>query len=182
MVMFDFASIDVAMADSMESKNKSKRDHFSHVAGIGPSLFPNSHGYYLESPITYNDIDSIYKLKTEYFFTEPDSSVRVIMYEWDWPSKLVSFEKDSDYHSKGALRNSKIYQFKYEQLKSELTSLLGPPDIEEINSTDTTNHYRDGSKWIKSNVVSCYLYVIGNKDSIYGQVRLVVYEGTKPNN
>lgn len=130
--------------------------------------------------------------EVSYYFSESDSSVKVILYEWD--------TNDGTYQAKNEW-GEKFNQFKeqWDDLVRELTKQLGQPSDVKIESykfkTETTDKpvsleemlsnlgnnrnestaWRDDMKWAGRNGVNAYLFMFGDNRTGHRQIRLSIY-------
>jgi hypothetical protein len=160
----NFNNLTLSEAIKVEKKLKSKDITPSHLIEIGEGVYPNDNSFELATPKTYKRLDGKFELEVEYFYTSNDSSVKVILYQWD-----DSPNSNIDNKHKRFIR-------KFQILKKQLSTKLGEPTFEEINSENATSSYRDGVKWINKGKVNAYLFMFGNKTNDYKKIRLAVYE------
>jgi hypothetical protein len=170
---FNDLKIDKAIA--FEKKNKSKDFSPTYLIGIGEGIYPNENNYKLETPRIFKRSDKPgFQIEIDYFYVLSDSSVKVILYQWD---VLPSKEKKSFEDDKSDLQNFSRFQTKFNQLSDSLTRVLGSPvqkniDQSKVSSGET---FRDDVKWHNENGLNAYLFMFGNNESGYRQIRLAIY-------
>ena len=70
----------------------------------------------------------------------------------------------------------KIFRSKFEQIKSSISSKIGSPTFENLESKNKIKAmvYRDDIRWSNINGVTIYMFIFGSNYG-YGQIRVVVY-------
>jgi hypothetical protein len=144
----------------------------NQVIGLGEGIYPNKRRFILTGPRVFKASDKEFEIETDYFYTAEDSSVKVILYQWDKtpPQKdaLLSIIKPES----NLTAKYQIFQKKFNQLSKKLTKILGEPtevNLEQ-NKMDT---FRDDIKWSK-NGLNAYMFMFGNNNG-YRQIRLAIY-------
>lgn len=160
----EFQNLTLSKAVKVENKLKSKDITPSHLIAIGEGIYPNENSFELATPITYKRLDGKFELEVEYFYTNHNESVKVILYQWDTSNNIMTGEKHEQFIKK------------YESLRKQISKKLGQPTHEEINSVNATSSYRDGVKWIIEEKVKAYLFIFGNTTNDYKQIRLAIYD------
>ena len=174
-VFSDLQRLKINNAIAFEKKNKSKDITPSYFIDIGESIYPNKNNYKLEIAKTFKRKDkSKFELEIDYYYIIGDSSVKVILYQWDelTTKKGNTFEDDK---TKSAMFTN--FQIKFNQLGDSMTIHLGEPihkNIEQNNSADKT--FRDDIKWKGQNGLNAYLFMFGNNGNGYRQIRLAIYK------
>ncbi|MBB2145391.1 hypothetical protein GM921_07845 [Pedobacter sp. LMG 31464] len=165
----------LTLSDVLESEKRtgSKDITPNHLIGIGEGIYPNKHKFILNTPRTFKikELPSL-ELETEYFYTKNDSSVKVILYQWDY---LKNEELENQKRDR-LTEKVEVFQDKFHKLRKELTNELGLPvhnNIEQNNISSGT--FRDGIKWKSSNGLNAYLFMFGNNNG-YRQIRLAIYK------
>jgi hypothetical protein len=138
---------------------------------IDTGVYPNKKNYNLNYTKYYqSQSPPNYRLQTLYYSTLPDSSVKVILYSFDY--NLNGFEDD-----KTLPKKQKEFQRKFEKLIKELSTRLGPPTVKYIEegkiSVDST--FRNDVKWLNPNGIKAYLYMFGTPEG-YRQINLAIYK------
>lgn len=150
-------TVDKAVKRDIDNKYKDVSP--DHLISIGESIYPNTEGFDLVTPKTFETTNGIFKFTTDYYFSRGDSLVKVTLYQWD---KLKSVD------------GKKEFQRKFNQLRKSLTDNLGEPkeiNIEQKDFNDET--FRDEIKW--TGKVNAYLFMFGNDRTQYRQIRLAIY-------
>lgn len=142
-----------------EMNNKSKNLSPDHLVSLDESIYPNAKNFDLTAPKTFETTTGTFKLTTDYYFTPSDSLVKVILYQWD---KLESADE------------KKKFQKQFNQLRKLLTNKLGEPKEADIEQKEfNIKTFRDGIKW--KGEVNAYLFMFGNDETEYRQIRLAIY-------
>lgn len=174
-IFTDFQVLKINTAIAFEKKNKSRNITPSSFIDIGESTYPNKNNYKLEIAKTFKRKDKPkFQLEIDYYYVRRDSSVKVILYQWDklTTKKANAFE---DEKTKSTIFNN--FQIKFTQLSDSLTKYLGEPiqkNIEQNITADET--FRDDLKWIGKNGLNAYLFMFGNNRNGYRQIRLAIYK------
>ena len=174
-IFSDLHQLKINTAIAFEKKNKSKDITPSYFIDIGESIYPNKNNYKLEIAKTIKRKEKPgFELEVDYYYVIEDSSVKVILYQWDKlkTKKANIFEDDKTKPS--VLSN---FQTKFNQLSDSLTKQLGDPfhkNIEQSISADET--FRDEIKWKGQNGLNAYLFMLGNNSNGYRQIRLSIYK------
>jgi hypothetical protein len=171
----DFDKLKINTIQIFEIKNKSKDITPTHFIKIGESIYPNRNQYKLETPRVFQRQEKPnFQVEIDYYYVLVDSSVKVILYQWDdLPSKKnETFENDRDTAQKFSR-----FQTKFNQLKDTLTKVLGTPILNNMEQTKVPSGetFRDGIKWQRANGMNAYLFMFGNNKSRYRQIRLAIY-------
>lgn len=163
----------ISTVTKLENRAHSKDITPNHLIGIGTGIYPNPKNYILATPKTFKTKElPNFQLKTEYFYSENDSLVKVILYQWDYLEK-----KEIDFsETENPTNKFKIFQIKFNRLKDKLTKALGQPieiNIEQNKTSDSA--FRDGIKWKNNSGLKAYLFMFGNNNG-YRQIRLAIYK------
>lgn len=174
-IFSDFHQLKINTVIAFEKKNKSKDITPSYFIDIGESIYPNKNNYKLEIAKTFKRKEKPrFELEVDYYYTIGDSSVKVILYQWD-NLKTKKANKSEDEETKSLVFGD--FQTKFNQLTDSLTKQLGEPyhkNIEQNITTDET--FRDDIKWNGQNGLNAYLFMFGNNNNQYRQIRLVIYK------
>jgi len=169
----DFEQLNLKTAIEFEKKGSSKDITPDHLIEIGEGIYPNKNNFVLATPKTYKSKERPnFELETEYFYSVNDSTVKVILYEWNYLTKRKSDFLEEEKFSK----KFKVCQKKFVSLKCKLTKSLGDPleiNIEQNKTSDGT--FRDDVKWKSNNGLNAYLFMFGNSDG-FRQIRLAIYK------
>jgi hypothetical protein len=169
----DLGQLKLTTAIKLEKKENSKDITPDYLIGIGEDIYPNKNNFVLATPKTYQIKERPnFVIKTDYFYSINDSSVKVILYQWD---NLTEGKSDL-FEEENFTKKYKVFQKKFDSLKEKLTKELGQPveiNIEQNKSSDET--FRDDVKWKNSSGLNAYLFMFSN-NSGYRQIRLVVYK------
>jgi hypothetical protein len=170
----EFGKLDIKTAIQLERKKHSKDITPDHLIGIGEGIYPNKNKYILATPKTFEIKEKPnFKLETEYFYSVNDSSVKVILYQWDYleKSNIDFYEKEN--HTK----KFKAFHTKFNNLTSKLIKEFGEPiskNIEQGKIKDET--FRDDLKFKRADGMNAYLFMFGNDNNGYRQIRLAIYK------
>lgn len=157
-----FTLLKIDKASKNELSNGAKDISPDRLISLGESIYPNSNKYILATPKTFERRVKNFQLTTDYYYSTADSTVRVMLYQWD---KIGSKDQKKD------------FQKQFNQLKKSLTDRLGEPtevDIEQKKFNEET--FRDGIKWMRPNSTKAYLFMFGNDRTKYRQIRLAIYK------
>lgn len=168
----NFEQLKINEATAAELRIGSKDITPTHLISIGEGIYPNVNKYELETPKTFKRFEKSFEIEVEYFYTAIDSSVKVILYQWDdLRGTNTLFEND-----KNLSKKFDAFQNKFNQLSERLSKELGMPtqkNIEQGKSGDAT--FRDDFKWKNQNGLNAYLFMFGNNNNGYRQIRLAIY-------
>jgi hypothetical protein len=170
----EFVKLDIKTIIQLERQKKSKDITPDHLIGIGESIYPNKNKYILATPKTFETKEKPnFKLETEYFYAVNDSLVKVILYQWDYLQKTnTDFFEEENYTKK-----FKAFQTKFNNLTSKLTKEFGEPiskNIEQGKIKDET--FRYDLKFKRADGMNAYLFMFGNDNNGYRQIRLAIYK------
>ncbi len=169
--IFTYENLNLNYTLELEKKLKSKDISPTYRIGLGEGIYPNKNNYKLEISRNFKRIvKPNFSLEVDYHFTK-DSTIRVIMYEWnDLKHKSFKSEKEN-------LKTKKAFKKKFVELTKMLTEKYGEPTFLEIQSENPKDDetYRDGIKWLNKNGMNAYLFAFGNPKGSYNQIRLSIY-------
>ena len=186
----DFETLKLTRAIELEKKLRAKDITPDHFIGLGNGIYPNKNSYQLATPKTFQRIDGNFELEVQYFYTESDQSVKVILYQWDSLEKPI-FETSEQLEEK-----YDAFQKKWNDLVKILETKLGSPssenmesykfsksrtkdegDIENmINFNGQDTSWRDDVKWLSKDGINAYLFMFGNNQTGYRQISLAIYK------
>ena len=170
-----FENLNLNSVEIFERKNKSEDITPKHLIGIGEGIYPNKNQYKLETPrIFQRQVKPNFKFTSEYFYQLSDSSIKVVLYQWDdMPSKKYHKNKVDRDNSKRYIR----FQSKFNQLQDSLTRVLGTPTLMNLEQTKVPldETFRDSIKWQSVNGLNAYLFMFGNNRNGFRQIRLAFY-------
>ncbi len=169
--VFNYENLNLNYALVLEKKLKSEDISPSYRIGLGDGIYPNKNNYKLEISRNFKRIiKPRFSLEVDYHFTK-DSTIRVIMYEWnDLKRKSFKSEKEN-------LKTKKVFEKKFMELTKMLTEKYGEPTFKEMQSKNPKDNgtYRDGIKWLNKKGMNAYLFAFGNPKGSYNQIRLSIY-------
>ncbi|MBE8720836.1 hypothetical protein [Sphingobacterium pedocola] len=169
-----FDKLDIKTAIKLEKQKHSKDITTDYLIGIGEGIYPNKNKYILAIPKTYENKEKPnFKLETEYFYAVNDSLVKVILYQWDDLQKMNADILIEENYTK----KFKAFQTKFDNLISRLTKEFGKPiskNIEQGKINDKT--FRDDLKFKRADGMNAYLFMFGNDNNGYRQIRLAIYK------
>ncbi len=170
----EFEKLRVNTVIKSERKKRSKDITPDHLIGIGEGIYPNKNNFILATPKTYEIRERLrLRRETEYFYSVADSSVKVILYQWDYLTKSQQDRFGKENFSK----KFKTFQNKFDDLVTELIKELGEAsekNVEQSKIIDET--FRDDLKWRNKNGLNAYLFMFGNNNNGYRQIRLAIYK------
>ncbi|WP_406684357.1 hypothetical protein N1F78_01100 [Seonamhaeicola sp. MEBiC1930] len=169
--VFNYENLNLNYVLELEKKLKSEDISPSYRIGLGEGIYPNKNNHKLEISRNFKRIiKPNFSLEVDYHFTK-DSTIRVIMYEWN-DLKRKSFKSENE-----NLKTKKAFEKKFTELTEMLTEKYGEPTISEIESENPKDGgtYRDGIKWLNKNGMNAYLFAFGNTKGSYNQIRLSIY-------
>ena len=169
--VFNYENLNLNYALVLEKKLKSEDISPSYRIGLGDGIYPNKNNYKLEISRNFKRIiKPKFSLEVDYHFTK-DSTIRVIMYEWnDLKRKSFKSEKEN-------LKTKKVFEKKFMELTKMLKKKYGEPTFKEMQSKNPKDNgtYRDGIKWLNKKGMNAYLFAFGNPKGSYNQIRLSIY-------
>jgi hypothetical protein len=170
----EFEQLKIKAVIKSEHERRSLDITPDYFIGIGEGIYPNKNNFVLGTPRTYVIKERPnFKLEKDYYYSIIDSSVKVILYQWDYLKK----EKSDFLEAENYKKKFKVFQTKFEDLKGELIKELGQPtetNIEHNKIKDET--FRDDFKWNSKNGLNAYLFMFGNNSNGYRQIRLAIYK------
>ena len=118
-ITFSLTRPDLDKVDSIETENGGIRIFKPYTIGVSKDYFPNADKFDLEQPLLY--IRDTAKLRTgvSYFFSKPDSTIRLVEYSWDASKEINEIER------------------LFHHNKEVISQLLGQPGKETINNQQT---------------------------------------------
>jgi hypothetical protein len=154
---FTFDKVAINKIPSIESRHNSKTKNIDTPIFIANDYLPGNYNI-SPFPLIFSRKDESFSPVTEtevvYYFSEPDSVLRLITYTWDTKKIGDSFQ-DID-----SANDADIDSFleKFEKIKSEISSSLGHPieNSSDLNSIEDENFGRwkeKTAKWQKDNTV-----------------------------
>lgn len=170
----EFDKLDIKKAIKLESQKHSKDITPDHLIEIGEDIYPNRNQYILATPKTYEIQEKPnFKFNTEYFYSVNDSLVKVILYQWDY----VQIRNINSFQEANPTKKVKTFQTKFDMLTSKLTKEFGEAiskNIEQGKIKDET--FRDDIKFKRADGMNAYLFMFGNDNKSYRQIRLAIYK------
>ncbi|REG90242.1 hypothetical protein C8P67_1272 [Flavobacterium aquicola] len=170
----DFGQTKIQTVVKLEKKRHSKDITPNNLVEIGKGIYPNENNFILATPKTYKIKERPnFKIEIEYFYSETDSTVKVMLYQWDYLKKSKShFTEEENYTKKFS-----VFQKKFDDLKTELTKGFGEPTVINIEQDKINGEtFRDDLKWKNKDGLNVYLFMFGNNSSGYRQIRLAIYK------
>jgi hypothetical protein len=165
----------------------------NHLISIGTGIYPNEKNYELATPTTFLRAEGYFETQVRYYYSTPDSSVRVILYEWD-KKDLKTFETKKELENK-----FRRFKNQWDNISKELNERFGLPTFKQIESDKYGNKviednqsildimssigddisiesttWRDNMKWDTKDV-HAYLFMFGDNKTGYRQIRLAIY-------
>lgn len=133
--------------DSIELVNSGKTFSYTGITfSISKDYFPNSEKFNLGQPINSNRLTTPIKTKLSYYYSLPDSIIRLIEYSWDATIKDTSL-----------LAN--IFENNSKQFSSSFSNTGKTTMENHENWTQRTTIWEDQSKYIKQfMVLGSYTY------------------------
>lgn len=127
--------------DSIESANKGKTFNYTGITfSVSKGYFPNSEKFNLGQPINSNRLTNPAQTQLSYYYSLPDSTIRLIEYSWD-----VTMNESSLLDSIFEINSRGFY---------DLFSNAGKTQIEDHGSwTQKTTIWEDQRKYIKQFMV-----------------------------
>jgi hypothetical protein len=90
---FQFDKVPVKLIDSIESIAKADKFQYDYPIGVAEDYFPNRTSFKLGQPIVYRKKIDGGKLETSFYYSLPDSTLRLIEYWWEGTSTNKKFGK-----------------------------------------------------------------------------------------
>ena len=140
--------------DSIEKNNNGEKFEFSFSIKVSKDYFPGADKFNLANPFVYFRKHEIFSLEMNYFYSIPDSIVRLISYSWGGSQKSSSqlsslFEENSVYFNKYFGTNGEFKSEKHEDWEQK--SLTWQNDLVHVHqffvSGQTTNRVRVLISW-----------------------------------
>jgi hypothetical protein len=150
----------------------------TYLVTIGEGIYPNYEKFVLAKPKTFKRKQEEFEIKTEYYYTLPDSLVRVVLYEWNEPMirKSKEYSPPIVKSNLSELKKYDKFQSKFDEIIQQLTKVMGEPNESEIGHAKNENtSFRDGLKWKTDKGLHAYLLMFGNNSQSYRQIRLAIY-------
>jgi len=157
---FNFKQIDIEKAKSIEDSLKSKEFKVSYSISLSADYFPGAAIYDLEQPLlfTRKEENFINDMEVEYFFTQNDKKVRLIVYNWDSKGNTKKVKYNDKLSSSDLEKNKiEVYNKKYDQLLESLIEQLGPPtegtgELQVVKQAGYGESKQRKAKWDKENL------------------------------
>lgn len=164
----------------------------NHLIILDTGIYPNKSNYEMATPKTFLRAEDYFEVEVEYYYSTPDSSVRVILYEWN-KKDLKTFETKKELETK-----FNKFKNQWNSISKELNERLGSPTFKQIESdrygnkiiednqsiedtmssigegTEESTTWRDDIKWDTKDR-HAYLFMFGDNKTGYRQIRLVIY-------
>ncbi|MDI3321303.1 hypothetical protein QJ048_16020 [Pinibacter sp. MAH-24] len=80
---FQFQRISIGAIDSIEKKQNSRLFKYGYPIGVSEDYFPGRTKYKLAQPIVYRKEVKGFSYETSYYYSLPDSTLRLIEYWWE---------------------------------------------------------------------------------------------------
>ncbi|MFZ1799165.1 MAG: hypothetical protein WAU24_04820 [Chitinophagaceae bacterium] len=77
--------------DSIEKSKKGELFETSISITVSKDYFPNADKFNLANPLIYFRNGEIFNLETNYYYSLPDSIIRLVSYSWDGSPKMVNY-------------------------------------------------------------------------------------------
>ena len=146
----------------LDIHERSLKEYIAIEESAGNERLPNTTNYVsnqgLAQPITYlRKEDVIPDLNVHYFFTEEDSVMSYINYEWD----VSNFEEQDNNQKSKEFQEALIN--KYLGIKKEITEKYGSPEVKrnysDISQLDSVNTYTESSNWAPNDSTEIEMYI-----------------------
>jgi hypothetical protein len=142
---FQFQKISLDQIDSIEKNQKAYLFKYDYPIGVSKDYFPGRENYILAQPIVYRKKVKGFKYETSYYYSLPDSTLRLIEYWWegstnsstDFFELLVKNRKEIALH----VNRKGRYQ--------PATQNAGAKDISENDSVYVEQFYVEGLQRIR---------------------------------
>lgn len=176
-VFKDFDNYHLRDAIAFEKRAHSEDITRKYLTGISEGIYPNINKYVLATPQTFKHKQRGFEIETAYYYSLQDSSVRLVLYEWNEPVD----RKDRGFSirpikSKAQLTKAyEKFQIKFDELRLELTKAMGEPYEIKIEHTNKEDTFRDDVKWKTKNGLNAYMFMFGNESQSFRQIRIAVY-------
>ncbi|PHS62819.1 MAG: hypothetical protein COB12_10405 [Flavobacterium sp.] len=186
---FHFDQIKVNESLEIENKHNSTEYFPKYTISISKDYFPNATDYELAQPKVYNrpeNIDFI-PVQVEYFYTNKDSIVRLIVYNWDTKSKashLRDFLKQENDESE----RFDEYNKEYDSIAKRISKYIGEPEknqgkIEKKNEEGYGESYSRRILWKTEKCNVELILIWAERKGILGtyRIRTKIYWNKKNN-
>jgi len=174
-VLFVDTNLSLQEALNIEKGNKAKDVSPDYFVGLGESIYPNINNYKLEIPKSFSRIEKPnFICQVDYYYTKVDSSVKVILYEWSNLSNDDFFEQRENLTKEERIYSK--FREKFEVLIRSIENELGPPTSINLESKSQLTDFRDDVHWQNTKNKNVYLFMFGNNNQTYRQIRMVIYK------
>lgn len=148
---------------------------------LSSAIYPYADKYEVEFPISYLRLGDtlISSCMVEYYYTKPDSKIRLVMYEWDETQKTDFLTIQSEIMKTERLR-FKEYNEKYDQLLNIISNKMGTPFSDsKLKSIVTGNsaYNERNTKWKKETITVEQNLIFTTSDNELGtyRIRVAIY-------
>ena len=148
---FQFSQINANQIDSVEVGMQGHLKELSYKIGVSSDYFPNASTFKLAQPKVFSRpaTGQFIGCQVNYFFTAPDSVVRLIDYTWDTKNDVTSLtdllKKENDQSG-----SKTKYDSEFQKIAAILTDNLGKP----VEGTGEFVKKQEGSSnWYERNLI-----------------------------
>jgi len=142
---FQFKKITLSEIDSIEKKQKAQLFKYSYPITVSKDYFPGRESYELAQPIVYRKEIKGFKYETSYYYSLPDSTLRLIVYWWE--GEDISAEEF--YQVITSNRKIIATQVNSKGTHIQETENKAPKDITENDSVYVEQFYVEGLQRIR---------------------------------
>jgi len=82
-IKFQYERINLRTIDSIEVAQNARRFEYDYSIGVSKDYFPNRENYNLAQPIVYRKSIKNFQFETSYYYSLPDSTIRLVEYWWE---------------------------------------------------------------------------------------------------
>jgi hypothetical protein len=160
----------IKIENEIGSKERTENNTFA----LDTSYYPNKNRFALSNPKVFERNQTELGLETDYFYTNNDGLIKVVLYEWKAKYWNLNGYK-SDTLKKQSISQINIYKNKFNNLKKEIIRKLGKPTQINIEKhSDTISNYIDNYEWKKNDLnISLSLFY---GDDTFNQIRLAIHK------
>lgn len=117
-----------------------KNELIDQSVGLSKGVYPNLLKYKIAQPIIVKrDMGDNLPIYAEYFFSEEDSILRYVSYDWEKEKYGNLFEKEVIW--KKEANKLELYNNQYEEIKSQLIETFGQPSKQDTQPQTTKSQW-----------------------------------------
>jgi hypothetical protein len=142
---FQFKQISLNQIDSIEKRQKAYPFKFDYSIGVSDDYFPRRKDFDLAQPIVYRKKIKSFKYETSYYYSLPDSTIRLIEYWWEGTSNSTAKFYEVINNNRRKIASGVNYKGKY----VPATEISGTQEITENDAVYVEQFYVEGLQRIR---------------------------------